>query len=291
MSWDGIRRIIWAKELDEMERIGNRHFTVAVPIEADAEFKAMIYAAGVTHSCGNKSIDYIYKRYGGKWREAFSRDRSGGIEELRLTLRTCAVRRADAISALHLPDALPVGYFFAANALIRLHATFQASLQLINAGFAFEAESVIRLGFEQVAWASSIADVGSIEEVMKISPASAIADLKKHFRGAGLIYGRLSEMAHLSPKVHERYVSLDDDELRVSITDPELAKESTLMLMILLDAYLVISERLFHDVGIPSDNLNESGELRDERLVSKLLDKYKNVLPQNANQVFAEWAA
>ena len=61
MSWDGVRKIIWAKNFDEMEIIGTLHFSVAVPIDADPEFKAMVLAAGVAHSGGNSAIDYTYR--------------------------------------------------------------------------------------------------------------------------------------------------------------------------------------------------------------------------------------
>jgi hypothetical protein len=39
-GWDGTRKIIWAKRLDEMEVIGSDMFSVAVPVDADPEFKA-----------------------------------------------------------------------------------------------------------------------------------------------------------------------------------------------------------------------------------------------------------
>lgn len=40
-TWDGKRKQIPDQDLDEMELIGNRMFTVGVPAGADAEFKAV----------------------------------------------------------------------------------------------------------------------------------------------------------------------------------------------------------------------------------------------------------
>src|SRR5688500_9778622 len=87
MAWDGVRRIIWAKHFDEMEIIGNHHFSIGVPIKADPEFKAMLFAAGITHIDGNKSIDYIYKRNREDYLKAFDDDvrcPAGGVKELAL---------------------------------------------------------------------------------------------------------------------------------------------------------------------------------------------------------------
>jgi hypothetical protein len=291
MSWDGIRRTIWKKELEELECIGNMHFTVAVPIEADPEFKAMVYAAGVTHSQGNKSIDHIYRKHSKKWIEEFDSENRfpGSVKQLLLKLRSIAITRAEALSAITLGNELPVGSFFAVNALIRLHATFQATVQLLNVGFSFEAESVIRLGFEQVAWSSAISGIDDVQKVIKTNPASSITDLKRYFAGAGTIYGRLSELAHISLKVHGRYITSEDEGLLVKIKTPDLTSESALLLLILLDAYLVVSEALFYRSGIPLENISDTEKLFENRCCIRLLNEYLKVLPENTLDIFSQW--
>lgn len=121
MSWNGIRKTIWAKNFDEMEIIGTMHFSVAVPIEADPEFKAMVLAAGVAHSGGNKSIDYIYRQYNDIFLDRFDPDKTcpeGCIKELLLKIRIRAVNISEQLSESKIPQDLPFGQASGANALI-----------------------------------------------------------------------------------------------------------------------------------------------------------------------------
>ena len=51
-------------------------FSVGVPVGADPEFKAYVFAAGVTHSMGNSSVDAQLRRNRGKWIDSFHPEQS-----------------------------------------------------------------------------------------------------------------------------------------------------------------------------------------------------------------------
>jgi hypothetical protein len=74
-QWDGTRKILLDADLDEMELIGTRTFSVAVAVEADPEFKTYIMAASSTHATGNRSIDNILRRNYDKWIQYFQNER------------------------------------------------------------------------------------------------------------------------------------------------------------------------------------------------------------------------
>jgi hypothetical protein len=57
--WDGVRSILGKSELDELEVHHSRLFSVGVPIRADPEFKAFVFAAAAAHAFGNKWIDGV----------------------------------------------------------------------------------------------------------------------------------------------------------------------------------------------------------------------------------------
>ncbi|HEX5460773.1 MAG TPA: hypothetical protein VFX20_12455 [Steroidobacteraceae bacterium] len=99
-----VRKIIWKRDLDEMEVIGTRMFSVGVPIEADPEFKAYVFAAGVTHSMGNSSVDAQLRRNRGKWIDSFRPEKSkpGSAEQLMKIVRTRALMRVHELTALDL---------------------------------------------------------------------------------------------------------------------------------------------------------------------------------------------
>lgn len=290
---DVVRKIIWRKDLDEMEVIGTRMFSVGVPIEADPEFKAYVFAAGVTHSMGNSSVDAQLRRNRGKWIDSFRPEQSklGSAEQLMKIVRTRALMRVHELTALDLSGASS-GAAAAANVLIRLASTFRGALQLVRLGFAFESEAVTRLGFEQISWAYAVAPLTDIGEIERASPTKSVTKLKELLPAAGRIYGRLSELAHVLPDTHHRFVSVDsDDKVRITIQAHDATRESLFLLVLLLDAFYVVSEARFHVYGFPSPSLNHTRtEAAPERSTAALLREYGSALPPNAESTFASWS-
>jgi len=252
MQWNGVRRVIWPKHFDEMEIIGTMHFSVAVPIEADPEFKAMILAAGVTHSDGNHSIDYTYNRYKDDFIERFDPDKTcpeGSVKECLLNIRNNAVEIAETLSKLETLNKSNVGLSVAANTLIRLQATFHASIQLALTGLGIEADAVTRQGLEQIAWSLHISGMDDFDAIQKIKPNHCITSMKQHIRGSGLIYGMLSNSAHIAPRTHDRFISLVDGEIKISIRNPNNSAISAFYILLLLDAYNLAVSNIFATAG------------------------------------------
>jgi hypothetical protein len=285
MPWDGTRKIIWDKNFDEMEIIGTIHFSVAVPIDADPEFKSMILAAGVTHSFGNKSIDHIYRQYRNDFIERFDPEKTcppGCIKELLLKIRQRALDTAETLSTVKFPKGSAFGLLAAANTLIRLQATFHASIQLALNGLGIEAEAVIRQGFEQVAWALRVHQMPEPDEVQSTKPNSSISSLKLIFPGAGYIYGLLSDAAHLAPKTHGRFLELSGEHAKIMIRDPNDSALSAFYLVLLLDAYLQVSSRLL---------VNSGSKLEDATVFcSQVFSNYCGVLSETPPELFQQWS-
>jgi hypothetical protein len=290
---DRVRRVIPPEAVNEMELIGNRLFSVAVSIDADSEFKAYILAAGCAHARGNRSIDNVLRRHGDEWIKKFDEDRNSlasRISKLRREIFLQAEERSIAISDLTLNPTASAGIVAAANSQIRMVSTFRAALQLIWMGYAFEAEAVIRLGYEQVAWSYGVRTLETDDEVQKTSGTRWTTKLKEVFPGAGQIYGRLSDVAHVSPATHSRFMSVSDEETTVQLKSPDTVRESLRLLLILLDAVLVVSELCFKDYGLDCENINSStGEIFESRKVSRLMLEYADVLPGGSLSSFNDW--
>lgn len=286
MSWDGVRKIIWAKNFDEMEIIGTLHFSAAVPIKADPEFKAMVLAAGVAHSGGNRAIDYTYRRYREEFLDRFDPEKTcppGCIKELLLKVRDLAVGIAKDLSELSIPESSPFGVLSGANALIRLQATFHASIQLSLNGLGIEAEAVIRQGLEQLAWCLRVLDIRDPDESQNIAPNSCISHLKQIFPGAGFVYGALSDAAHLAPRTHGRFLTFEGDEVTISIRNPDDSASSALFLVLLLDGYSYAARKVAGAVAAREQEGPEVG--------SELIELYQEVLPNHAKDWFTKWRA
>lgn len=255
MPWDGIRRIIWAKHFDEMEIIGNDHFSIGVPIKADPEFKAMLFAAAITHIDGNRSIDYIYRRYGKEYLEAFDDDKrcpSGSLKDLILHVGKTAEGFARHLSAGHFAVQQPSGTVYAVNVLIRMQSTFHAICQLILGGLALEAEAVIRQGIEQCAWSLAVKRLNDVRDIDKTSPTKSVSHLKQSFPGAGHIYGVLSDSAHASLSSQSRFVESNGDQVSIAIRSTEHCRQALLYLVMLLDTYANIAESILSNMDVPT---------------------------------------
>lgn len=255
MPWDGVRRIIWAKHFDEMEIIGNDHFSIGVPIRADPEFKAMLFAAAITHIDGNKSVDYIYRRHGKEYLEAFDDDKrcpSGSLKELILHIGKTAERFSKCLSSGAFTSQQPTGSVHAVNVLIRVQSTFHAVSQLILGGLALEAEAVIRQGIEQCAWSLAVKELDDAKEIDKTSPTKSVSRLKQSFPGAGHIYGLLSDSAHASPSSQSRFVERNGDQVSIAIRSTEHCRQALLYLVMLLDTYANIAESILIHMDVPT---------------------------------------
>ena len=225
-----------------MEIIGTQHFSVAVPIKSDPEFKAMILSAGVTHAMGNSSIDNIYRKNKNEFLERFDPHKCcpvGSVKECLLKIRNRAVSVATELSKLEIEENSNHGVFAAANSLIRIQATFHAAVQLSLNGLNIESDAVTRQGLEQVAWSLRVLCHDDNEEIYNTKPNKCIPELKKFIESAGVLYGILSDSAHVAPKTHERFISVRDDRVRVSIRDPDSTAQSAFYTLLLLDAYTV----------------------------------------------------
>jgi hypothetical protein len=180
------------------------------------------------------------------------------LAELLADIRRCAGERITQLSAIDLTTAT-YGLQAAANNLIRLESTFRAASQLIRLGFAFEAEAVIRLGFEQVAWAQAVADATTPEEVAATRVDHTANRLKPLIPDAGRIYNRLSALAHMQPSPHGKFIEVMPGEpLTVGIQLPEATPESMGLMIELLDALLIVSEARFAPYGIVTTSFETS---------------------------------
>lgn len=288
MPWDGVRRIIWAKHFDEMEIIGNDHFSIGVPIKADPEFKAMLFAAAITHIDGNKSIDYIYRRYGKEYLEAFDDDKrcpSGSLKDLILHVGKTAEGFAKRLSSGTFTSQQPTGCVHAVNVLIRMQSTFHAISQLVLGGLALEAEAVIRQGIEQCAWSLAVKELDDVKDIEKTSPTKSVSRLKQSFPGAGQIYGLLSDSAHASPSSQSRFVERNGDQVSIAIRSAEHCRQALLYLVMLLDTYANIAESVINHMDVPTSTF----EPPMQRYNYNTINRYKALFNDADLKRYSAW--
>lgn len=119
---------------------------------------------------------------------------------------------------------------------------------MIRAGFLyrsggwFEGDAVVRQILEQLAWAYSVCRINDAKSVSKVSPTKSISNLASLIPSVGKFYGRLSTLAHLSPKVHGLFMTEHDGRLKIIEAHGDESLLQILNLTVIADIFAVVFE-------------------------------------------------
>jgi hypothetical protein len=198
----------------EMQLIGDHLFTVAVPIDSEEDLKKKVIGAVKAHLAGQKSVDYVLKRYGKHWSFP-SPDEN--ILKLLNALRAVDDTVVSVITKISEAENKPenVGLFAAEMALMRLKTTFKSTQLLILQGYSFEAAALCRVILEQFGFAFAVYEMEDTEKIFKIKPSKTISNLKKLMPYSGRLYGELSSRTHIDPKENRQYIVRKDGSFYV----------------------------------------------------------------------------
>lgn len=280
MAWWGVNKIFDLHyDFDDLELIGDNLFVIGVPEKFDDNFKRNVFAAAKTSMLGNKSIDYTLKQYGDCWK--FERD-----EDTKQIFSALSDVKTIIISALEYLVAIKnkphIASFFAAGAaLVRLQNTFQASRLSIKCGLHFETAALERIILEQLAWIYYIYKLEG--DFFKIPPTKCLNKFKTIYPNVGMLYGKLSEYAHISPKTTLDYVKYDGKNLSIQLSsDPKKIKFMTYILVLLADMFCVVGEIVYSDLineyQYIERNKDNNFTLKESRRTKQILEKNKKLL-------------
>lgn len=135
-----------------------------------------------------------------------------------------------------------LGIKLADRVLRRLRGSMIRAGFLYHAGGWFEGDAVVRQILEQIAWAYCAAELADAKSIRKINPTKGITFLAKLIPSTGRLYGRLSTLAHLSPKVHGLFMTKHDGKLKVIEAHGEESLLQIFNLAIIADIFAVVFE-------------------------------------------------
>jgi hypothetical protein len=238
-----LRVLTSSRDLDDYDILAMPMISAAVPHRTTESFRKLIWATMLTYAWGNTSVDYVLKRYAYLWEKkknkSFQRDPR--ILALRDMVETVN-HVANNLDELKLSGSL--GRICARAALSRLEATFKAAYGLIRKEYVFETDAVVRLILEQLAW-SYVASGIDDSEVLKLKPSKCIAQFKAVFPNCGLLYGELSEWAHIDPSIAKNYLSFHEAGSPVVRRSSYNSFESGAHLIALAPVYAEVVQKLF----------------------------------------------
>lgn len=217
----------------------------AVPIDADSEFIKMLSAASVAYG-RYSSVDYVYKKY---IKEIdISENDSILIQNIRHSLNVSKSIINSVISKRKKLNDIPdhFGLFASGVALLKLEASFSVSRFLIHKGLIFESSSIIRLILEQLAWCYEVSDIKN-NDLYKVSPRKSIKKLKEIIPQAGIMYGCLSERAHIEPSQIHRLVYFEKDQSYVVYSSVNNIGLECYFLLIVSDWFGIIMENTYRE--------------------------------------------
>lgn len=232
-----------SRDLDDYDIIATNLLSVAVPHQTADGFRKMIWAAMVAYGFGNASVDHVLKRYGFIWDQ---RSDKGFQRDPRvIALREIADIAAEiAVELGRVTTTAAAGQICSKAALCRLEASFKAAYGLVRKEYIFETDAVVRLILEQLAWAYAVYSVAD-EEVLELSPTRCIGRLKELAPDCGLLYGTLSEWAHIDPSIAENYLQFHKAGIDVVRRSEFNSFESGAHLIRLAHVYLRVAQQLF----------------------------------------------
>lgn len=221
-------------KLNKLQILSTVRGEILVPNYFDYETNYKIYSA-VASVTLSKSVDTFLKE--------FPIDKEIKKEQTSTEQITTEIQfQLDAIYAKH----KKINYsednirtFGVHTSLSRLKHSYEVCIFLINLGFYFEANTIIRLIFEQLVFCTNIADVTN-EEYAKLKPgdlslsSTKIGKLENIVSDIeiGKFYGDLSNRAHININEVGKYLEYDDEIKQVMIV--ERSQNLTLVSAILL---------------------------------------------------------
>lgn len=235
-------------DFDELEIIGDHIFGVAIPYKYRIELKRNIIAAMKAYEMGNKSIDYVLKKYGHKWQLLDIDESRRELYRLLQIIKDEVESIISSLSSEHVSEEM-FGRHIAQGALIRLKSSFRSATLLISRGYSIETIIICRLILEQIAWVYSIYSLKDKESIFNTKPSKAIANLKKIIPMVGKLYGWLNIVTQLDPEYEQQYIGVTDEgQIVVSFYIPEMTLIILHCLITLADIYRIISETIFSNL-------------------------------------------
>lgn len=238
-----VRVLTSSRDLDDYDILSLRMISAAVPHKTSESFRKFIWAAMVTYSFGNQSIDYVMRRYDWAW----DKYKKGVFERNPrvLILRELVELINGAAARLEKCDKLKtLGHICAKAALCRLEATFKSAYGLIRKEYILESDAIVRLILEQLAW-SYVAYSSTDEVVQNLEPTKCISSFKNFFAHAGSLYGELSEWAHIDPSIISNYLRFHQNNIPVVRRSEHNSLQSGIHMTALAIIYFRLIQHLF----------------------------------------------
>ena len=265
-----VRLLTSSQDLDDYEILSIRTMSVAVPYQTTGSFRKIIWAAMVTYAFGNQSVDYVLRRYGGLWERKKKQSVERDPRVLLLRESSEMIKEISNRLAQYTPSDR-LGDICSKASLCRLEATFKAAHGLIIKGYIFETDALIRMLLEQIAWAY-VAYSASDSDIPNLLPTRCITPFKKIFPESGLLYGQLSEWAHIDPSIVENYLRFHQSNIPVVRRSRHNSLQSGIHLLALASVYVEVVQLLF-SVFTPEEYAALDTGLRNHyRKYCKLVD-------------------
>ncbi len=139
------------------------------------------------------------------------------------------------------------GLFMSGCALFRLQTSFSTARFLLRQHYWIELACIEKLIFEQICWSYNVRHLQG-SKLYAVSPTSAVKAFKNLYPDAGIIYGLLNDIAHISPRRSKDYLDLSDTKAPgVFMVSAKQTAKCAFLLLVLVDMFQVCSEYVYRD--------------------------------------------
>jgi hypothetical protein len=249
---------------------------IATNSDVPEEFLRMSLAGTTTCYLGNRSIDYVYKKY-------FKEKTFDVHDGSRLDYRTkqYLLKRISFFDFANsfVADGKPshFGQEIAMWTLLRLKFSLRLLLTCAQRGGLFESASIGRSVFEQVAWSFRIRNLDDTDDITSTSSTKSIGELKSVFGQAGQFYGWLSDHAHWAYVAHSKVHFTEKQYHRHLLANSALKAKSLLVIVVLIQLAFEVLQTIALETRNSDDwdgllRLHEQSRLAPHAIVREIFE-------------------
>lgn len=232
-------------DLDDIKLIGSPWLTVGVPYNSSESFMKNVYSGACASSLGLSSIDYAYKKYvNGQNLGEDSDDFDIKLLKVTSSLKHGVIDVLEYLMSIKKPDVPSL--FAAGAAYVRLQNTFKGAVLCLRTGLYFETLAMERIILEQLAWIYKVHNYNG--DYFKILPNKCISSLKSLIPSVGITYGVLSNKLHIEPLSTLDYISIENNELNVVLSDIRQTIKNARLLLKIYDMFCIVGEFIYADL-------------------------------------------
>lgn len=234
-------------QLRDFDVLLNQGVPVGIDSDYPSELRVRLTAASLSFQMGNKSIDYVAKRYLSDLVYSVTpRDR---LDKRIAALLKQQLTQLDKVLGTLAPETSVLGQMVSKWTLMRVPFSFDFAITCAQRGALFECLAIVRMVLEQVAWSLDIRHLDDFDEIISREATQSIRVIRSIHPAAGPFYGWLSDHAHWNYDAHIKAFEAGVGTIVMRLADSLYKAQALSAILVLFTITRAAYLRIFETLG------------------------------------------